>query len=244
MIKTKECKKIMKVCNTCGKLKGINDFYKHKGNSDGYRNQCKECFYNRYVHICPICNKKFRSSRKAQIYCSHECTVKGQTGEGNPFYNHKHLEKTKIKISCSRKGKCAGINHFLYGKHRSEEVKKKLHDNHIGRFTGKDNPNYNFNISDEERIIGRNYHEYNVWRENVYKRDKYTCKCCGSNKSGNLVAHHIKNYSSYKEGRTDVNNGITLCDKCHRLFHNTYGYTNNTKEQLIEFIKLYNIKEA
>ena len=36
--------------------------------------------------------------------------------------------------------------------------------------------------------------------------------------------------------RTDVNNGITLCKTCHKEFHDIYGYTNNTKEQLDMYI--------
>jgi hypothetical protein len=61
-------------------------------------------------------------------------------------------------------------------------------------------------------------------------------------KGGSLNAHHIENYSSNPDKRTDVNNGITLCEKCHSVnfegsFHNTYGTWNNSKKQLIRFIE-------
>ena len=43
MFKINECRKIMKQCKSCGKLKLITDFSKHSGMKDGYKNQCKAC---------------------------------------------------------------------------------------------------------------------------------------------------------------------------------------------------------
>jgi 5-methylcytosine-specific restriction endonuclease McrA len=105
--------------------------------------------------------------------------------------------------------------------------------------TGENNPNWNPNITDEERINNRKYPEYQQWRLSVYERDNYTCQCCFSKKGGNLVAHHILNYSTHHDLRTDLANGLTLCEDCHVGFHNLYGYKNNTKEQLDEYITNY-----
>ena len=91
-------------------------------------------------------------------------------------------------------------------------------------------------------MIKRRYPAYYKWRKQVYERDNYTCKCCNSSTGGDLIAHHILNYSSHKHLRTDINNGITLCKKCHKEFHNYYGYYNNTQEQLNEFMKKASIK--
>lgn len=52
-----------------------------------------------------------------------------------------------------------------------------------------------------------------------------------------LNAHHIRNYSSDKENRFNVNNGITLCVDCHKEFHHRYGNKNNSYEQLKVFLK-------
>ena len=43
MFKIRECKKLMKKCKSCGKLKLISDFRKDNRAKDGYRNQCKVC---------------------------------------------------------------------------------------------------------------------------------------------------------------------------------------------------------
>lgn len=59
----------------------------------------------------------------------------------------------------------------------------------------------------------RNSYGYRKWREAVIARDK-VCQKCGSTK--NLEAHHIKPFSMYPELRLDLNNGLTLCRKCHR----------------------------
>lgn len=59
--------------------------------------------------------------------------------------------------------------------------------------------------------------QYKNWKQNVLKRDKYVCQNCGS--KNNLVAHHINPFAIYKEERFDVNNGVTLCQKCHREVH-------------------------
>lgn len=110
-------------------------------------------------------------------------------------------------------------------------------------FIGENNPRYNPNLTNEEREKGRNIlgASYTEWRTSVFARDNYTCQCCGNNKSGNLNAHHLNGYNWDKEHRTDVNNGITLCKKCHKEFHSVYGYGNNTREQFDEFLKKQNI---
>jgi hypothetical protein len=60
--------------------------------------------------------------------------------------------------------------------------------------------------------------EYKKWRKSVFERDIYTCTACGKI-GGNLNAHHIKPYATYKELRYELSNGITLCEDCHKSFH-------------------------
>ena len=78
---------------------------------------------------------------------------------------------------------------------------------------------------------------YKNWRASVFERDKYTCQIC-SQVGYDLNAHHIKNYADNKDCRVDIDNGVTLCKKCHNKFHKFYGRINNTKQQFESFIKI------
>ena len=58
--------------------------------------------------------------------------------------------------------------------------------------------------------------EYKARRKAVFKKDNYTCQNCGKHGGHmSLQAHHIKEWVNYPELRFDVNNGKTLCNKCH-----------------------------
>jgi hypothetical protein len=103
------------------------------------------------------------------------------------------------------------------------------------KVSGKNHPNYNPNITEEEREIGRKYPEYREWTQNTYKKDNYICQKCFQ-KGEKLNAHHIINYASNKELRLDKNNGITFCKACHKEFHKKYGVKNNNRKQLNEFL--------
>jgi 5-methylcytosine-specific restriction endonuclease McrA len=129
----------------------------------------------------------------------------------------------------------------------TEEIKKVLSENATGRkhsetwkrnrslkIRGKNNPNWNPNLTNEERLNKRMSVEYLDWRNRIYKRDKYTCQCCATI-GGNLNAHHIENFSSNIDKIFDLDNGITLCQNCHNIFHKRYGKRNNNVIQLNEF---------
>ena len=76
--------------------------------------------------------------------------------------------------------------------------------------------------------------EYKRWRKAVYKRDCYRCRVCG--RSGYLNAHHILGFKKWKSKRYLVENGFTMCKKCHYKFHKKYGKSNfpNIKDLLLE----------
>ena len=78
--------------------------------------------------------------------------------------------------------------------------------------------------------------EYRLWREAVFARDNWTCQKYEI-KGCVLHAHHIQNFIQFPELRFAIDNGITLSKKAHKEFHKKYGNQNNTKEQIIEFLK-------
>ena len=56
--------------------------------------------------------------------------------------------------------------------------------------------------------------KYKLWRKSVFERDNYTCQMCSITCTA-LEAHHKHRFSDYKDKRFDIDNGITLCKKCH-----------------------------
>ncbi|BDR82560.1 HNH endonuclease [Clostridium tetani] len=241
--KCKKCrqeqrKKYMNVCETCG-----NTFKTAYKKSKYCSQKCKPQSKRKRIKVkCSICGKEkevthSRKSLYKDFYCSDECKNKGYSkqysGENSKRYN-------QVEIKCEICGKVLKRNSYeiiKYAHHYCSEVCKI--EGYKLLFSGKNNPNYNPNKAYEDRIKNRNIEGYKEWIRQVYKRDDYTCQCCGDNKGHNLNAHHILNYSEYKDLRLDINNGITLCKKCHKHFHDTYGYKYNTKEQLIESLNKY-----
>jgi hypothetical protein len=58
---------------------------------------------------------------------------------------------------------------------------------------------------------------YRGWSILVKQRDNYTCRNCGSTKR--IIAHHIFPKAKYPRLSLDLDNGYTLCEDCHKLYH-------------------------
>ena len=113
---------------------------------------------------------------------------------------------------------------------RSIEYRKRLSKIQ----SGEKGNNWRGGITLENKKI-RNSIELHLWREANFARDNFTCQKC-KERGGELRCHHIQNFAQFPELRFAINNGITLCEKCHKLFHKKYNIRNNTKEQLEEFL--------
>ena len=77
----------------------------------------------------------------------------------------------------------------------------------------EDCPFWKGSITDENKMARKTL-EYKLWREAVFTRDDWTCQECGE-RGGELHPHHIKPFALFPELRTAIDNGITLCRKCH-----------------------------
>lgn len=101
----------------------------------------------------------------------------------------------------------------------------------LGKFKGKDNPNWKGGIYAEHLII-RHSKEMKNWRIAVFKRDNYTCQKCAIKSSKGikafLHADHIKPFAYFPNLRFDIDNGRTLCAPCHRKT-DTWGHASNYK---------------
>jgi 5-methylcytosine-specific restriction endonuclease McrA len=199
---------------------------------------CKErkVFYYAYRDICFKCslktyerNIKIKNSKTGKMVGENNSNYRNHklSGKNNPFYNQHHSDINKEKISKIHKGKVV-----------SDQTKLKLSKIRKGKYVGEKHPNWNSNITHEERLIKRNYIEYIEWRKQVYERDNYTCQKCGT-VGGRLNAHHKESYASNKKLRVDINNGVTMCITCHKEFHKLYGNKNNIL-QFYEFISARN----
>lgn len=60
--------------------------------------------------------------------------------------------------------------------------------------------------------------KYVTWRRSVFIRDNFQCQKCFKIKCY-LQAHHIRPWAMFPADRYDIDNGVTLCDKCHRRVH-------------------------
>ena len=98
--------------------------------------------------------------------------------------------------------------------------------------------------------------EYQDWRKTVFARDHYTCQICGAHnhkgcgKTVRLITHHLNSFKEFPKERTDVENGVTLCEQCHNHYHRLYGKCstkeqfNNHLKQIKKYAKLVRIYES
>lgn len=105
---------------------------------------------------------------------------------------------------------------------------------------GPENPMWDSSIDDETRAKfkrhSRQYIGYKQFRVSVYERDNYTCRVCKESPSGNLVVHHLNSFTDFPHLRMDINNGITLCNSCHKDYHSKFGMKGATEDKFKEYI--------
>jgi len=142
-------------------------------------------------------------------------------------------EEHRKKMSIYRKGRPLGNpNNWKHSeewkKKMSEQLKKEyaigLRKSAFKELKGEKNVNWKGGVTPLNEKI-RKSSEYKLWREAVFKRDNYTCIWCGDNRGGNLNADHIKPFALFPELRFAIDNGRTLCIKCHQTTETFGRYT-------------------
>lgn len=232
-------------CDYCGKevkKRWINYINEQKKNNVK-KDACKDC---RSIKMQESMNLKYGVSNPMHVEKFKE-KLKETNLKRYGVENPSSTKFVREKVAITNTKRYGGIAPTV-----SDDVKKKVAITCMERYgvssplaiwdrRGENNPNWKGGVS--ANYDDRLSYECMIWKKDVYKKDLYTCQCCGA-KNGNgkhivLNAHHILNWSDNEEFRYDLDNGITLCDNCHRLFHKLYGRRNNNKEQIDEFICNY-----
>lgn len=213
---------------------------KYTNSSTKIHCKCNKCGYEWSAvppsllkgHVCSKCGNELMKHKQRK---SHEQFMKEFSEVGNPdieiigrYINSSHKIKVRCK-KCGREWEMSPIKILYEGQGCIDCYRK----NNIR----ENNPRWNPNKTNEERIIKRDYMEYSLFVKEVLKRDQYTCQITGQIGHG-LVVHHLNGYSWDIDNRLNTDNGITLSKDIHIEFHKKYGYKNNTKEQFIDFIKI------
>jgi len=183
---------------------------------------------------CIICKKEFtigvaNSNNGEGKFCSHKC--KGDWQSINYKGDKSLCWKPKIKKTCIECGKP-----FKTKSNHSKFCSQKCYWDSLSKRKGDKTSNWQGGITPIIQKI-RNSEKYNKWRQEVFVKDNFTCHKCNT-RGGYLHAHHIKGFSViineikanlpllglYEASMIytplwDIQNGVTLCKKCHFKGH-------------------------
>jgi len=164
------------------------------------------------------------------------------------------INKLPHKINCecasckSKRGEIKKENHPMYGKHHSEESRKKIKQNHQD-LRGKNNGMYGVHRlgKDASGWMGgitkfRYPFKFNdKLKEKIRKRDRYKCQKCGLKQIKlkgfykKLAVHHI----DYNKQNCKSKNLITLCNNCNVKVNYNRDYWYSYFNYIIE--RIYNV---
>lgn len=173
--------------------------------------------------------KKPQSHIKEKNFCNHHCYSKYKsvkwTDKNNPRWSGGNLLITCQICGKERQEKRHGLN---WDNAKYCSIKCAAKDR------GKNNRQENHHNWKGGKLIRtaspvRRTAKYKQWKNTVLKRDDYTCQKCFT-RGGELHPHHLERLADLVEKYItenkqinvdddyfyDLNNGQTLCKKCHR----------------------------
>lgn len=200
--------------------------------------KCPKCKEVRSVHYKSIC----KAGHHFCLKCIRQIKQRKYLNIGDNYGNLAIINPSKksgfsiCRCECGNEVEVYNYN-LKIGKTQSCGCLRQENLQNIERPKGENHGMWKGGVSTErERFMQTK--EYKDWRISVFERDNFTCQKCGQ-VGYDLNAHHIKNYADNEDCRTDIDNGTTLCEECHRLFHSTYGIQNNNELQFEEFLDTY-----
>ena len=228
--------------NHLGILSGRKHYYKYKRkfiSDEELKKFRRENFIK--IGIKNKFNKGRTSWNKGKTKEEYPQLSNGGVKKGTHFYSPTQFKKGyKLSLELIQKLKEVNKgNKYSYGRKLSNRHKEILKLTH----KGEKNHNWKGGITPLINKI-RNLLEARQWRKTIFQRDNFTCQECKDNRGGNLVAHHhkkkfniifqefLQQYSQFSliddketlvrlaityEPFWNIDNGITLCENCHKL---------------------------
>lgn len=232
-------------CDYCNKEYKV-EYRRYLNGRDGEikKDCCDKCKKNK---IRDVLLKKYGVSTPDQVEGAREKVKRTNIrlyGVENPFASDMIKEKI-IQTNLAKYGCMFSSQSEIVQKKRRENCLKKYGveshmklDKYRKMFSGENSKFWKPDKNALDRERDRSCQEYRKWRDGVFQRDHYRCRCCGGrgDRKHGVQAHHILNYSSNPEVRFSLDNGITLCYQCHTKFHSIYGKKDNNLSQLIAFL--------
>lgn len=173
-------------------------------------------------------NKEIANNWRDRKYCNYDCWYNRNTNKSKDCEYCGNLIRLTRRMGVSKFNKKRFCSIRCVVDWREQQYKNGK-DRTPSTYTfpkGINNPNWNGGCTSEAEKI-RKGATYKRWRKLVFDRDNYTCQICFK-RGGDIEADHIKQFAYHPDLRFDINNGRTLCKKCHR---ETPTYGNNRKEQ-------------
>jgi 5-methylcytosine-specific restriction endonuclease McrA len=165
-----------------------------------------------YPFICVNCKTPKNGYRKTSKYCNSRCQMifEYSSGQRDPHATTAAAhESIRINGIPSRRGK--PIPHL-----RRPEIWAKVSATKTGLPCLKQRGANHWNWKGGKSKDPWKTPEYQAWRKEVFRRDKFTCVMCGDSRGGNLEADHIKPRHLFPELALELSNGRTLCIPCHK----------------------------
>jgi len=157
---------------------------------------------------CKACGKTFMTSDHRKLFCNKDCR--------SSYFNSLRPTTKEQKRECP-----------ICGKHFLPMQKRGVGKTHCS-VKCKNKANYQKYKPDNSSRQWE-WKKEHKWDGNWYKslvRDKFTCQVCGrhlhrSQWKGDtrLLVHHLDGTGEHENKNHSMENLMTVCNKCHRLFH-------------------------